>query len=175
MGAGWDPDRNPANPVADEPLWRQEFPLTSRGEDVVARRDFTRYLLAASAVFAAGSVGTAVWANLQRANVGQPRPIVDLAEVPEGTEYLFRYPTDDDPAMLVHLPGGELRGYSQKCTHLGCVVFYEPDHDRLFCPCHHGVFEPSTGEATAGPPERPLTRIEVEVRDGVVWAKGVDT
>lgn len=159
----------------DDPLlWRDEFPLTSAGEELVARRDFTRYLLAASGVFAAGSVGAAAWATLQRSNTGEPRPIVELAEVPEGSEHLFRYPEEDAPAILVHLPGGELRAFSQKCTHLGCVVFWQAEQDRLFCPCHEGVFDPRSGDPTAGPPERPLARIDVEVRGGTVWALGVD-
>jgi nitrite reductase/ring-hydroxylating ferredoxin subunit len=155
------------------PLWRDEFPLTSAGEEVVARRDFTRYLLAASGVFAAGSVGAAVWATLQRANTGEPRPIIELSAIPEGTEHLFRYPHDDAPAILLHLPGGELRAFSQKCTHLGCVVFWQAEQDRLFCPCHEGVFDPRSGDPTAGPPERPLARIDVEVRGDTVWALGV--
>ena len=156
------------------PRWRQDFPLTSDGEELVVRRDFTRYLLAASGVFATGTVGAAIWATLQSANEGEPRAIVALRDVPEGTEHLFRYPTENDPAILVHLPGGELRAFSQKCTHLGCVVYYQPDQDRVFCPCHEGVFDPRSGDPTAGPPERPLTRIDVEVRGGTVWALGVD-
>ncbi|MCO5322193.1 MAG: Rieske (2Fe-2S) protein [Microthrixaceae bacterium] len=158
---------------AESPLWREEFPFTSAGEEVIARRDFTRYLLAASGVFAVGTAGAAAWAGLQSANTGSPRPIVELSEVAEGTEYLFRYPTEDDPAILVHLAGGELRAFSQKCTHLGCVVFWQSDEDRLFCPCHEGVFDPLSGDPTAGPPDRPLSRIDTEVRDGVVWALGV--
>ncbi|MFV0316445.1 MAG: ubiquinol-cytochrome c reductase iron-sulfur subunit [Microthrixaceae bacterium] len=157
-----------------EPLWREEFPFTSAGEESIARRDFARYVLAASGVFAVGTAGAAVWAGLQRTNTGSPRPIVELSEVPEGTEHLFKYPSDDDPAILVHLPGGELRAFSQKCTHLGCVVFWQADEDRLFCPCHEGVFDPVTGDPTAGPPERPLGRIDTEVRDGVIWALGAE-
>ncbi len=170
---GTDPTDPESNPDGHDPLWRDEFPLTSAGEELVARRDFTRYLLTASGVFAAGTVGAAAWATLQSANVGEPRRIVELEKVPEGSEYLFRYPTGDDPAILVHLPGQEFRAYSQKCTHLGCVVFYQSDQDRLFCPCHEGVFDPLSGDPTAGPPERPLTRIEIENRNGVIWAKGV--
>ena len=168
-------DHDDARPDPPTPLWRDEFPLTIAGEEVIARRDFTRYLLAASGVFAAGTGGAAAWAALQRANTGEPRPIVELAAVPEGTEHLFRYPDDDAPAILVHLPGGELRCFSQKCTHLGCVVFWQADQDRLYCPCHEGVFDPRSGDPTAGPPERPLTRIDVEVRDGTVWALGVES
>lgn len=158
----------------DAPIWRDEFPVTSAGEEQVARRDFTRYLLAASGAFAAGTIGAAAWASLQRSNVGGPRPIVELSAVPAGTDHLFRYPTEEDPAILVHLEGGGLRAFSQRCTHLGCVVFWQPREDRLFCPCHDGVFNPRNGDPVAGPPDRPLTRIDVEVRNGVVWAKGVD-
>ena len=156
------------------PLWRDEFPLTTVGEEVIARRDFARYLLAASGVFAAGTVTAAAWATLQRANTGEPRPIVALSAVPEGTDHLFRYPDEDSPAILLHLPGGELRAFSQKCTHLGCVVFWQADEDRLYCPCHEGVFDPVSGDPTAGPPDRPLERIDVEVRDGQVWALGME-
>lgn len=155
------------------PRWREDFPLTSHGEELVARRDFARNLLAASGVLAAGATGAALWATLQRSNAGEPRPIVALSDVPPGSEHLFRYPTDNDPAILMHLPGGELRAFSQKCTHLGCVVFYQPAHDRLFCPCHEGEFDPANGNPTGGPPDRPLTRIDLEIRQGTIWASGV--
>jgi Rieske Fe-S protein len=166
-----DDERTEPTPI---PRWRDEFPLTSQGEELVARRDFTRYLLVASGAFATGAAGAAVWATLQSANTGEPQAIVALDQVPQGGEHLFRYPTSADPAILVHLPNGELRAFSQKCTHLGCVVFYQPDHERLYCPCHEGEFDPSSGDPTAGPPDRALARIDVEVRDGTVWALGID-
>jgi Rieske Fe-S protein len=156
-------------PVPD-PVWRQDFPLTSAGEDEVTRREFVRYLVLASGGFAAGSVGIALWSSLRSINEGEPRPIVALADVPEGTAYLFDYPTGADPAILVHLPGGELRAFSQKCTHLGCVVYYQPDAGEMECPCHEGRFDAATGAVLAGPPQRPLGRIDVEVREGTVWA-----
>ena len=163
---GWIDDGRP------EPVWRQDFPLTSAGEDEVTRREFVRYLVLASGGFAAGNVGVALWASLRSVNMGVPRPIVDLASVREGTAHLFHYPTEADPAILVHLPGGELRAFSQKCTHLGCVVYYQPDTAEMECPCHEGHFDAATGDVRAGPPQRPLGRIDVEVRDGTVWALG---
>jgi Rieske Fe-S protein len=153
-----------------EPPWRADFPLTSAGEDEVTRREFVRYLVVASGGFAAGSVGIALWSSLRSVNVGEPRAIVALEDVPEGTAHLFRYPTDADPAILVHLPGGELRAFSQKCTHLGCVVYYKAGSTRMECPCHEGVFDAADGDVISGPPQRPLGRIDVENRDGVIWA-----
>jgi arsenite oxidase small subunit len=90
--------------------------------------------------------------------------------VSEGTAHLFDYPTAADPAILVHLPGGELRAFSQKCTHLGCVVYYEASTGEMECPCHEGHFDAESGDVLSGPPQRPLGRIDVEVRNGTVWA-----
>jgi Rieske Fe-S protein len=155
-----------------EPVWRQDFPITSAGEDEVTRREFVRYLVLASGGFAAGGVGVALWSSLRSVNHGAPRPIVPLARVPEETAYLFRYPTNADPAILVHLAGGDLRAFSQKCTHLGCVVYWNPQNAQMDCPCHEGEFDAHTGAVISGPPQRPLGRIDVEVRNGVVWALG---
>ena len=154
----------------EPPLWRTDFPITSAGEDDVTRREFVRYLVLASGTFAAGSVGVALWSSLRSINTGEPRPIIALTDVAEGSAHLFRYPTDSDPAILVHLPGGELRAFSQKCTHLGCVVYYKLDSEKMECPCHEGVFDAVSGDVISGPPQRPLGRIDVEVRGGTVWA-----
>src|SRR5262245_22398672 len=94
-------------PVED-PTWRQDFPLTSSGEEEVTRREFVRFLVLASGGFAVGNVGIALWSSLRSVNTGEPRPIVALDQVPSGTAYLFNYPTGSDPAILVHLPSGEL-------------------------------------------------------------------
>jgi Rieske Fe-S protein len=165
-----DPSARGSGPDEPEPVWRNDFPLTSAGEDEVTRREFVRYLVLASGGFAAGSVGVALWSSLRSVNAGEARPIVPLEQVAAGTAHLFRYPTDADPAILVHLPDGELRAFSQKCTHLGCVVYYRTGGEEMECPCHEGLFDASSGAVISGPPQRPLGRIDVEVRDGVVWA-----
>jgi Rieske Fe-S protein len=160
--------------VSTEPVWRQDFPITSAGEDAVTRREFVRYLVLASGGFAAGSIGIALWSSLRSINEGDPRPIVELERIRPGEAYLFEYPTSADPAILVRLEDDELRAFSQKCTHLGCVVYYAPENGEMECPCHEGVFDADTGAVIAGPPQRPLGRIDVEVRDGMVWALGVE-
>ena len=153
--------------------WRSDFPFTSEGEDEVTRREFARYLVLASAAFAAGSVSVAAWTSLRTINRGAPRAIVADAALPSGGAFLFRYPTELDPAILVRLPDGELRAFSQKCTHLGCVVTWNRKAGELVCPCHDGVFDGRSGIVLAGPPQRPLGRIAVERRpDGMIWALG---
>src|SRR5689334_13998263 len=107
---------------AGVPRWRADFPFTTEGEDEVTRREFARYLVLASAAFAGASVGVAAWTSLTPINRGPARAIVAARDVAPGGAFLFRYPEPDDPAILVRLDDGALRAFSQKCTHLGCVV-----------------------------------------------------
>ncbi len=158
--------------MSDEiPIWRRDFPYTSSGEEGITRRDFARFLVAAS-VAAAGTGGVvSIWASLRRINTGEPVRIASIDEIDVGGSLLFRYPTENDPAILVRPDEGSILGFSQKCTHLGCVVFWAAEDSHFECPCHEGSFDLS-GEPIAGPPERPLGRIEVEVRDSEIWAIG---
>jgi Rieske Fe-S protein len=44
----------------------------------------------------------------------------------------------------------------------------------LHCPCHNGYFDLESGRVIAGPPRRPLPRVTLEIRDGVVYATGME-
>ena len=156
----------------DEPIWKRDFPYQAVGEDEVTRREFARFLVAGAGVMAAGNVGFAAWTQLRTINTGEPRKIVTLSEVPVGETHLFRYPTEADPAVLVRLGDREVAAFSQKCTHLGCVVYFEAEENRWHCPCHEGNFDAATGEVLSGPPPRPLGKIEVELRGDEIWALG---
>ena len=155
-----------------EPTWKRDFPYESASEDEVTRREFARYLVAGAGVMAAGNLGLAAWTQLRTINTGEPRELIALADVAVGDTYLFRYPTDADPAILLRIADREVVAFSQKCTHLGCVVYFEAEEDRWHCPCHEGNFEPRTGTVISGPPPRPLGRIDVEIRDDNIWALG---
>ena len=167
------PARGTDEPVGPQPIWERDFPYEAVGEEEVTRREFTRYLVLGAGAMAVANVGLAVWTQLRSVNTGNPRPIVGLDDVAVGGTYLFRYPADEDPAVLLRLSDTEVVAFSQKCTHLGCVVYYEADEQRWHCPCHEGNFELRTGAVISGPPTRPLGRIDVEVRDdGQIWALG---
>ena len=98
-----------------------------------------------------------------------------LTSVAVGGTYLFRYPEDDDPAILLRVADREVVAFSQQCTHLGCVVYFQADADRWHCPCHEGNFDALTGAVISGPPTRPLGRIDVEIRDDdTIWALGAE-
>jgi Rieske Fe-S protein len=163
-------------PVPVAPPWKRDFPYEAQSEEEVTRREFARYLVLGAGTIAVANVGLAVWTQLRSINAGEPRAIIALADVVVAEPHLFRYPGDDDPAILVRLTATDVVAFSQKCTHLGCVVYYEPGEERWHCPCHEGNFDASTGAVISGPPTRPLGRIDVEVRDdGVIWALGRQT
>ena len=157
---------------AARPVWKRDFPYEATAEEAVTRREFARYLVAGAGVMAAGNLGLAAWTQLRAINTGDPREIVTLGEVAVGDTYLFEYPSDDDPAILLRIGDREVVAFSQKCTHLGCVVYFEADQDRWHCPCHEGNFATRTGTVISGPPPRALGQIEVEIRDDTIWALG---
>lgn len=67
--------------------------------------------------------------------------------------------------------GEKFTAYSGRCTHLGCGFVYDKDADDFTCPCHKGHFDVRTGKVLAGPPPRPLDRLEVDIRDSAVYVK----
>jgi nitrite reductase/ring-hydroxylating ferredoxin subunit len=158
-----------------DPAWREDFPTDWPQDHYVARRDFTKFLMLTSLPFALVQVGLAV-SNWLGRQPGQPpvRAIARREEVPVGGVVSFHYPGEHDPCLLVRIDEQTMVAYNQKCTHLGCPVAPEVETKQLFCPCHLGYFDLATGRPTAGPPRRPLPRIALEERDGVLYAVGVE-
>ena len=60
--------------------------------------------------------------------------------------------------------------YSRVCSHLGCLVRWDEERDQFLCPCHGAIFD-SAGNVVAGPPPRPMEKLEVKVEDGVLYVK----
>lgn len=157
----------------DERL-RQDFPIDWEEDGFVSRREFFKFMTLASGGLAVGSVGLAAWSRVQRGEVAfEPKLIGRLEEVAPGSSLAFSYPREKDICILVRRPDGSLSAFSRRCTHLSCPVDYQPDKDRLYCPCHNGAFSAVDGEVLQGPPPHPLPQIVIEERDGELWAVGV--
>ena len=152
--------------------FQSDFPYERDEEAQVTRREFCNFLGLTSAALFLGTGGFAAKAALDARNTES----FTAARV-EGAETLapnsslnFNYPSTNDSAILIRTADGAYHAYGQKCTHLSCPVYYSRDHQRLECPCHEGAFDASTGEVLYGPPPRPLDVVEIETRDGQVWA-----
>ena len=99
--------------------------------------------------------------------------VARLDELPVGGFRQFDYPGPGQPKLLVRIGDREVVAFDQRCTHLSCPVLPQVERGRFHCPCHNGNFDLATGRPLSGPPRRPLPRVDLELRDGVVWAVGV--
>lgn len=175
-------DREKANnEISDERDVRQatesyqkEFPYERDEEGQVTRREFCNFLFLTSSALLVSAVGFAGKAayDSQFKEQYSPLKIEGANGLQPGASLNFRYPKENDTAILIRAQDGNYYAYGQKCTHLSCPVYYAKEADRLECPCHEGGFDVHDGRNLYGPPPRPLDRIEIEERNGEIWAIG---
>jgi nitrite reductase/ring-hydroxylating ferredoxin subunit len=165
-----------ARPENAVPRWVEDFPVDWERDQYISRRELARFLTLGSALLAGASAAVAAvgrWWFHPRFE-GPALKIAKAAAILPGSSLLFRYPSEDDPCILLRGPDGRLFGYSQVCTHLSCAVVYQPEQGCLLCPCHHGWFDAASGMPIAGPPRRPLPRILLNIVDDTIIAVGRD-
>ena len=160
-------------PLAEQPQWRHDFPIDWPQDQYVSRRDFTKFMVLTSFAFVVGQVWIMAQSILRRRQPPPPgQRIMALANLPVGGAKAFTYPQEQDTCLLVRLDETTLVAYDQRCTHLSCAVIPQPEQKRFLCPCHEGSFDMATGRPLAGPPRRPLPRVKLEVREGIIYATG---
>ena len=153
---------------------QHDFPYERGEEAQVTRREFCNFLALTSTALFISAAGVASKSALDRPGEQAYAPVkIEGAEaLAPGSALNFRYPTEDETAILVRAADGQYFAYGQKCTHLACPVYYERDRQRLECPCHEGGFDVRSGNVLYGPPPRPLDQIVLEMRGDEVWAVG---
>jgi nitrite reductase/ring-hydroxylating ferredoxin subunit len=162
-------------PLAEQPKWRRDFPIDWALDDYVSRRELVKFVVLTSAALTAGQF----WIVLKNAFSRRPprlagAPIATVDELSVGGAKTFTYPAGSTPRLLVRTGATAFVAYDQQCTHLQCPVVPAVAQRRLHCPCHDGWFDLETGRPLAGPPQRALPRVLVEVRNGMVYATGVE-
>jgi Rieske Fe-S protein len=162
-------------PGEAQPAWRQDFPIDWPQDQYVERRDFMKFLVLTSFALTVGQFWIAAQ-NWWRRRSGslEIRRVAVLADVPVGGVLTFAYPGEQDDCVLIRTGERELFAYSQKCTHLSCAVRPLVDRGVIHCPCHEGYFDLRSGRPIAGPPQRPLPVIHLEVRGDEIHATGVE-
>jgi arsenite oxidase small subunit len=150
--------------------WKHDFPVPHAEDSYVTRREFTRFLGLTSIAFFIGTLAAA-----GRKLVKQFFPhnaaaveVADIQEIPVGGHKLFRYPTENDPCILLRLSEDKFAAFDQRCTHLSCPVLFDSGKNQLVCPCHEGFFSAEDGRAVAGPPKRSLPQLQVTTRNARV-------
>lgn len=171
-----DTQQVPQDPPVRCPFsqWREDFPIQWENDHYVTRREMTKFLTLGSALLAGANVAMVAVGMAQQPQSHAEKRIGTLAQLEGAGSFLFTYPTEEDPCILVRTEAGELQAYSEVCTHLACGVIYRPEERTLYCPCHHGYFSAEDGEPTAGPPTRRLPRIRIEQRGEELFATGVE-
>ena len=91
-----------------------------------------------------------------------------------GPAWPFQLPSGSKVVVARQKAGDSVDAFialSSICPHLGCAVHWEAQHDRFFCPCHNGAFDP-TGKATEGPPaaaKQSLEKFPLKVEKGLLY------
>ncbi len=162
-------------PMAEQPAWRTDFPIDWPQDHYVERRDFMKFMVLVSLSMVIGQFWIAAQ-NWWRRRRGAP-PIARVAAVsdlPVNGTMVFAYPGPDDACLLMRPAADAFVAYAQKCTHLSCAVRPRVREGLIACPCHDGYFDLMSGRPVAGPPRRPLARIQLAVRLNQIYATGVE-
>lgn len=160
---------------SEQPRWRQDFPIDWPQDEYLTRREFIKFLLLTSAAFSAGQIGLMIGGQLQKIAPALPTQVIArVDEIPVGGSLVFAYPEGSPARLLVRVDESTFVAYEQQCTHLLCPVIPAVDEGELHCPCHDGVFDLLSGRPLAGPPQRPLARVVLEIRNGDIVATGIE-
>lgn len=162
-------------PLEEQPRWRKDFPIDWPQDEYVARRDFVKFLLLTSLAFTTGQFWLLGRSLLRRRETAAEMAVTPVDDIGVGDSLVFHYPDENSPArLLVRVDEQTFVAYEQQCTHLTCPVIPDVAHGELHCPCHEGIFDLLSGRPLAGPPRRPLARVLLEVREGTVYATGLE-
>ena len=100
--------------------------------------------------------------------------VATLAQMTVGSSMPYRTPGGAKIVVARQSDGETAEDFialSSICPHLGCLVHWESQNDRFFCPCHNGAFD-AKGKATEGPPadaNQELKRYPLKVESGLVF------
>jgi arsenite oxidase small subunit len=150
--------------------WKQDFPVPSAEDSYVTRREFTKFLGLTSLAFLIGTCAAAGRKLVKQLFPAKEASIAvaDIQEIPVGGHKLFRYPTENDPCILLRLTEDKFVAFDQRCTHLSCPVLFDSGKKQLVCPCHEGFFSAEDGRPLAGPPKRALAQLSVTTKNAQV-------
>lgn len=78
---------------------------------------------------------------------------------------------DGEEYIVVRRDEEHYHALSATCTHSKiCLVEWDKERRQLVCPCHRGIFD-LRGNVISGPPPRPLTPLDVMVRNGSLYVR----
>lgn len=138
-----------------------------------SRRRFLDYLLGTSTVATLGAIVYPIIRFMSPPQVIESTEssvvAAKLNEIPVNSGKIFKF--GSKPGIVVRTDSGELKAFSAVCTHLDCIVQYQPETKQIWCACHNGYYN-LNGKNVGGPPPRPLEEFKVNTRgDEIVVSK----
>src|SRR4029079_18210211 len=88
---------------AEQPRWRQDFPIDWPDDAYVSRRDFAKFLVLTSLAFTSGPFVVLAQNLLSQRAASPPQALARLDAVPIGGSLMFSYPGPLDKRVLVRL------------------------------------------------------------------------
>jgi len=126
----------------------------------ISRRDFLK--LSTNALFGLsgllGLVGLIRYFDYYLPEAPVEFDLGDIANYPVGS----RTVRSDIPAVIYN-KDGEIEAHSLVCTHLGCTL--AENGAEFDCPCHGSRFD-DNGVVLAGPAQKPLKTLRIEILEG---------
>lgn len=150
----------------------EEFEVKT--EKKIGRRQLIDYLLGTSAFATLAAIVYPIFKFMippQTAEAQQNSVVAaKMNEIAPNTGKIFKF--GSKPGLLIKTEKGDLKAFSASCTHLDCIVQYEPDKKDILCACHNGIYD-LTGKNVSGPPPRPLEEFTVNVKgDDIIVTRG---
>lgn len=127
-----------------------------------SRRDILKLLWGATAWSALGASGYMGFRFLASREIDSPFGEVITAGLVEDFPIGTVTPFNAGEFYLVRAEDGGFLALYRKCTHLDCIVLWEPQENRFFCPCHGSIFE-TDGDVVNPPAPLPLIRFPIEI------------
>jgi menaquinol-cytochrome c reductase iron-sulfur subunit len=155
------------------------------GGEPVSRRRFLGYVIGGISGAIAATVGVPLvgyfLSPIWKKNAPLLTPIARTTEIPIGQPTFVTYEqrirdgwyisTLSKGAWVVNQDNNQFIVYDPKCTHLNCPYYWDKDRQIFHCPCHGGEFD-INGNVLAGPPPRPLDRLEFTIQEGSILLSG---
>ncbi len=143
-------------------------PLPGRGVD---RRQLLQVSVQACGLAAAVAGGYVVlnYMSPLPEGLGEQDVAIQEGELKPGTALQVLH--KGKPVLIVRDTSGALHAMSAICTHLGCLVKWSEQEEKVECPCHGAQFG-LDGKVLGGPAPDALAMIPVGVENGVIRLGG---
>jgi menaquinol-cytochrome c reductase iron-sulfur subunit len=155
------------------------------GGQEISRRRFFIYVIAGISSAIGAAVATPLigyfLSPAWKKEKGFTVPIVRASTIPIGVPTFVRFEervpdawvitTESKGAWVVTKDGQNFVVFDPHCTHLNCPYYWDAAKQIFQCPCHNGQFD-INGKVLAGPPPRPLDRLEFVIKSGEIEITG---